>query len=336
MNPFIAFCLYVAARVFVQYLKAHKDDLTVFSSLQFLIAAMQSLRGKNPLSESFLVQLDVDLEGSGLRIPATSGGQSSIPLQALSSKPMYLPVSADRTCVSIFDMSPNEERQQATDSGPKPPYISYATSHNSTNHLRVPSAQKLPYVGPSPDRSRDAQRAAAPDPSSGGIFSMYETTSGIIDMDVTFDNTSSQNFNCLPHSGDPTPSASPNNTSSHNSLSPPQPEGCSNLTSTSSLAGMSPNTASTSTVSTNNHAFPSFEPILPNLAKAPDPEESQNPFAIPTAWNQVHNRPPAENTTGDFELTGMNSDDVPSWQQMNMVGGNEWLFSDWNEANKPV
>jgi hypothetical protein len=32
----------------------------------------------------------------------------------------------------------------------------------------------------------------------------------------------------------------------------------------------------------------------------------------------------------------MNSDDVPSWQHMNMVEGNEWLFSDWDEANKPV
>jgi hypothetical protein len=90
---------------------------------------------------------------------------------------------------------------------------------------------------------------------------------------------------------------------------------------------MSPNTASTSTVSTNNHTFPSFEPILPDLAKAPDPEELQNPFAIPTAWNQAHNRPPAENTTADFELTGMNADDVPSWRHMNMVEGNEWLFS---------
>jgi len=72
MNPFISFCLYVAARVFVQYLKARKEDTTVKSSLQFLLSAMQALRAKNPLTESFLVQLDVDLEGSGLDIQAPS------------------------------------------------------------------------------------------------------------------------------------------------------------------------------------------------------------------------------------------------------------------------
>lgn len=69
MNPFIAFCLYVAARVFVQYLKSRKDDATVKSSLHFLLSAMQALKVKNPLTESFLVQLDVDLEGSGLSLP---------------------------------------------------------------------------------------------------------------------------------------------------------------------------------------------------------------------------------------------------------------------------
>jgi hypothetical protein len=72
MNPFIAFCLYVAARVFVQYLKSKKDDATVKSSLHFLLSAMQALKSKNPLTESFLVQLDVDLEGSGLSIPTNA------------------------------------------------------------------------------------------------------------------------------------------------------------------------------------------------------------------------------------------------------------------------
>jgi hypothetical protein len=71
MNPFLAFNLYVAARVFVQYLKARKEDGAVKSSLHFLLSAMQVLTAKNPLTESFLVQLDVDLEGSGLDLPAS-------------------------------------------------------------------------------------------------------------------------------------------------------------------------------------------------------------------------------------------------------------------------
>ena len=71
MNPFLAFCLYVAARCFFEYLKARRDDATVKSSLEFLLSAMQALKAKNPLTESFLVQLEVDLEGSGLQIPTT-------------------------------------------------------------------------------------------------------------------------------------------------------------------------------------------------------------------------------------------------------------------------
>ncbi|KAL7276349.1 hypothetical protein RUND412_000652 [Rhizina undulata] len=63
MNPFISFCLYVAARVFVQYLKSRPTDEQVRASLQFLLTAMGHLKKKNPLTESFLVQLDVDLTG---------------------------------------------------------------------------------------------------------------------------------------------------------------------------------------------------------------------------------------------------------------------------------
>ncbi|KAF3939473.1 hypothetical protein ABW19_dt0205144 [Dactylella cylindrospora] len=64
MNPFVSFCLYVAARVFVQYLKSNPSDENIKSSLDFLISAMGHLKKLNPLTESFLVQLDVDMLGS--------------------------------------------------------------------------------------------------------------------------------------------------------------------------------------------------------------------------------------------------------------------------------
>ncbi|KAI2629375.1 fungal-specific transcription factor [Xylaria nigripes] len=69
MNPFIAFCLYVSARVFVQYLKSRPDDGQTVDSLRFLLVAMNALKKKNPLTESFLVQLDVDLDALGMRMP---------------------------------------------------------------------------------------------------------------------------------------------------------------------------------------------------------------------------------------------------------------------------
>lgn len=63
----MSFCLYIAARVFVQYLKSRPDDSSVYSSLQFLVSALTAMKNKNPLTESFLVQLDVDLDGTGIR-----------------------------------------------------------------------------------------------------------------------------------------------------------------------------------------------------------------------------------------------------------------------------
>lgn len=69
MNPFISFCLYVAARVFVQFLKSRPDDGQVADSLRFLLSAMNALKRRNPLTESFVVQLDVDLEALGAKVP---------------------------------------------------------------------------------------------------------------------------------------------------------------------------------------------------------------------------------------------------------------------------
>ncbi|EEP78639.1 conserved hypothetical protein [Uncinocarpus reesii 1704] len=66
MNPFLTFCLYVAARVFIQYLRSRSEDPTIRSSLQFLISALSALKGKLPLSQSFLVQLQFDLESCNL------------------------------------------------------------------------------------------------------------------------------------------------------------------------------------------------------------------------------------------------------------------------------
>ena len=69
MNPFISFCLYVSARVFVQYLKSRPDDSQTADALRFLLSAMNAIKRQNPLTESFLVQLDVDIEALLIRIP---------------------------------------------------------------------------------------------------------------------------------------------------------------------------------------------------------------------------------------------------------------------------
>jgi len=105
MNPFISFCVYVAARVFVQYLKTRPKDQQMNSSLQFLLQAMQALRRKNPLTESFLVQLDLDLESAGL--------------QGFQTKPYAPPntkVSPPRSLQSVSNIVAAQYENQVPDS----------------------------------------------------------------------------------------------------------------------------------------------------------------------------------------------------------------------------
>ena len=66
MNPFLPFCVFVATRVFIQHVKRHPDDHETASSVRFLLSVMTVLQVMNPLAASFLVQLDVELEGTGL------------------------------------------------------------------------------------------------------------------------------------------------------------------------------------------------------------------------------------------------------------------------------
>lgn len=63
----------------MQYLKSRPRDTQIKASLQFLLSAMNAIKRKNPLTESFLVQLDVDLEGAGLENTAELRASAPLP-----------------------------------------------------------------------------------------------------------------------------------------------------------------------------------------------------------------------------------------------------------------
>lgn len=120
MNPFIAFCLYVAARVFVQYLKSRPKDTQIKSSLQFLLSAMQAIKRKNPLTESFLVQLDVDLEGAGLHEASESiRKQMAHPIPGHPTRSEGCPVSqlgvGEGTTPNYADLGVSAYNEPSTD-----------------------------------------------------------------------------------------------------------------------------------------------------------------------------------------------------------------------------
>lgn len=75
MNPFLPFCLYVAARVFVLSLKARPDDQRTLSSLTFLLQAMSAMTRRTAIAESFIAQLELDMQVADVPNPLGSAAE---------------------------------------------------------------------------------------------------------------------------------------------------------------------------------------------------------------------------------------------------------------------
>lgn len=196
MNPFLAFCLYVAARVFVQYLKSRKDDQTVMSALNFLLSAMQALKVKNPLTESFLVQLDVDLEGSGLNIPSQQqypGGHKP---------PGEIPANTDAVhCLPLYEIRESqtvgqtgrEHGGQSTDPNFHQPWPETANRNDTTNYPELNGT----YQSQMPNQTN--QRQTTGSYRNDDLLHAQQSSTG---------SGPSPNFSGSSHSGQPTPSTS--------------------------------------------------------------------------------------------------------------------------------
>ena len=67
MGPWVSFCLYLSARVFVQFLSEpdRPDKRKLLQSLSFLTGFMKSLKQKSPYTISLLLQLEADVAALG-------------------------------------------------------------------------------------------------------------------------------------------------------------------------------------------------------------------------------------------------------------------------------
>ncbi|KAL1634689.1 hypothetical protein SLS56_002091 [Neofusicoccum ribis] len=170
MNPFISFCVYVAARVFVQYLKTRPGDGQMNNHLQFLLQAMQALKRKNPLTESFLVQLDLDLEGAGILSPFGGKGHSH-------GKMFMAGFGRAERDASDMDMSPDAGAENAS------PSNSGNSQHGASSHSS--------YSTPSDGQNKRQSQGYGGDVSSSNMANNVSSTS-----------SGNFNFGQLPTTGD--------------------------------------------------------------------------------------------------------------------------------------
>jgi hypothetical protein len=179
----MSFCLYVAARVFVQYLKWRPKDQTMIASLQFLGSAMHALSRKNPLTESFMAQLEVDLEGTGINL-GSRPSMWSVPtafqhdkikgfkgilaeyqegnMSSRSKVPSEIPVNTDAVkCAPIFELRDTQSAGSANNNHIFHPQTPQSTTQSFNVNMTVdPSYNHLatndPMQFPLPSRSKDS------------------------------------------------------------------------------------------------------------------------------------------------------------------------------------
>lgn len=199
MNPFIAFCLYVAARVFVQYLKWRPREPNMIASLQLLGSVMYILKRKNPLTGSFLAQLEVDLEGSGLVLepkvlnPWSKGGaptsNSQDKCESISAEELINNIDAVN-CSPLFGISKSQTSQLLDDAIFRPPKITAADLNTLEANVGLATETAFP-----PNSSHNASQFVSQMPTrskANGSFGSRPTletensnTPSTIDMDYS-------------------------------------------------------------------------------------------------------------------------------------------------------
>ena len=328
----------------MQYLKSRRTDTTVRSSLQFLLSAMSALKAKNPLTESFLVQLEVDLEGSGLdiKIPPSSyalkvPGEIPINTDAVKCSPLFEIRQSQAQGLPVTQPQQTAERTTSSTAGDFPRMSAFDNSASTTHGAKQFQANRTAEIFP--DGHNWTEMDMSPDGSGATRIS----------------------------SGQPTPSSTSNKASSHTSFSPPQ-----NL-------GISPNMLDSNSPSSlppfqNTSTFGQYPSSVTGVNQSTaigttGPAGMQNPLAMPASWDlpndglansglgqQQHTPenitpdsgsaraetafyevPRSNQTTGASEGHGMTPLTMPDW---NMEGGfpdmgeaDNWMYGDWSSMN---
>ncbi|KAJ5899131.1 hypothetical protein N7495_003875 [Penicillium taxi] len=310
LNPFMSFCLYVAARVFVQYLKSRPDDLTVYSSLQFVIGALNAMKAKNPLTESFLVQLDVDLEGTGLRAIDSSKPSSSAAIKEMIK-------NRDGCPSGIYTMRERQTDEAQIDTSPK--------NMRSSVNSHAPQAGMTTSL---PSREKDSSIVDLEqnfyDGTSHQYFQAYKeghSQGGIVDLEMDF----SPDFK-NPPSDHPTPStlnSSSNTSYSLSGVDNPSPGNKQKLGSLNSNQVSATQSVHISPANTDSSRVSGIGYMSEQLYPTGGAAGATNIFSMQSAWD-LPPQPPDMNTP-DFNalsdaqwaniLNNENDANLQNWRQ---------------------
>ncbi|KAL9038019.1 MAG: hypothetical protein Q9180_003390 [Flavoplaca navasiana] len=172
MNPVIAFCLYVASRVFIHLLKKNPEESEIRSSLEFLVAAMQHFRTVSPLSESFLIQLGLDSEGTGIEFltqdPAHVPAQKWSSMSPMAKLEVMRKYENDIGCSPFMNLNKSNKRMQPMYPELRKPGASSASQMATVNDPQVQQIRNTQYSLQSFEVSHSLPRPS-PNPDFGNF-----------------------------------------------------------------------------------------------------------------------------------------------------------------------
>ncbi|KAK9320415.1 fungal-specific transcription factor domain-containing protein [Lipomyces orientalis] len=140
-NAFMSFCVYIAARCFVQALRTSPDGLdpATRARLDFLLTALDNMKEDVPIAQSFLLQLEVDMANLLNEGPCVQ--------EVSATRPS--PVSNQST---LSDSEVHSEVSQASPPDDTPPGFDYGSigivhpqilKHQKNNNRASPFSQEL-------------------------------------------------------------------------------------------------------------------------------------------------------------------------------------------------
>ncbi|KAK9242165.1 fungal-specific transcription factor domain-containing protein [Lipomyces tetrasporus] len=152
-NAFMSFCIYIAARCFVQALRTSPDGLdpATRTRLDFLLTALDNMKDDVPIAQSFLLQLEVDMANLLNEGPCVQEDSATRPS----------PVSNQS---NLSDSEVHSESSQASPPDDTPPGFDHGSigvvhpqifQHQKNNNRASPFSQELksPDSGTLPRRS---------------------------------------------------------------------------------------------------------------------------------------------------------------------------------------
>jgi hypothetical protein len=170
----MGFCLYVAGGVFIQDQRSDERHAQSIPNLEFLLAAMKAIGNRHSITKHFTAQLELDIEGAGIRSSSKPTGKFGIPNTPLNG----ILASRGGTPMTVADLRSFGGSNTHTDGEGEGrfafqieevcQYISGRTSGNTSREHK-----NSPLFGILPRRSPESPKVAHP---PYGIFGAPESS----------------------------------------------------------------------------------------------------------------------------------------------------------------